>query len=128
MDLNFFQKLLKHNLLVKGGYPIGTIRLMDGHNYKKVADTGGKGDWIKITPGMGQEHTEKQRELFESKDKYVEGLEFLINNSYRSKEPATYFMRELYILADSMEKNGEPILAKKIDRYCSKIKIFTQEI
>jgi len=30
--------------LVKGGYPLGTIR--DG--WKKVADTGGKGDWIKL--------------------------------------------------------------------------------
>jgi hypothetical protein len=27
----------------KGGYPVGTVR----NGYKKVADTGGKGDWIK---------------------------------------------------------------------------------
>jgi len=39
----------KSVLTKAGGYPIGTIRhYKDGTSYKKVADTGGKGDWIKL--------------------------------------------------------------------------------
>ena len=34
--------------LEKGGLPLGTIRELDGVDCKKVADTGGKGDWVVI--------------------------------------------------------------------------------
>ena len=30
----------------KGGFPIGTVRVYSGVSFVKVADTGGKGDWI----------------------------------------------------------------------------------
>jgi len=39
--------------LEKGGFPIGTIRPFDGVNFRKIADTGGKADWIRVDTPHG---------------------------------------------------------------------------
>lgn len=43
-DKNLEKKQNFDKQMEKGGYPIGTIRA----GYKKVSDTGGSGDWVKI--------------------------------------------------------------------------------
>ena len=59
---NHFDELKIHNILIKGGKPIGTI----SNGYIKIADTGGKGDWVKMQHEHKNLSDEKREQLAEA--------------------------------------------------------------
>ena len=61
----------RKNIIMKGGFPIGTIR----NGYIKIKDTGGAGDWIKVTPELETKKETYQEIQGKESAKYVQEME-----------------------------------------------------
>jgi len=98
--------------LQKGGYPIGTIR----NGYKKIADTGGKGDWIKFdsnsTDLKPKFNNFSKVEKKVVKNEYYGDLIYtpiatinMIDNGYENFKKAIDFWQELRKIVDTSHKD-----------------------
>lgn len=109
--MGHFEKLQNRNNLIKGGFPIGTVRLMDGKNYKKIADTGGKGDWQEVVGGE-----EPKVHLSQNKFDTIAKMVSLDDKEFKARYPTTTSKEGMIKNLAKTYNEGDVKLLEKISK------------
>lgn len=135
LDSDTFNKIIEIDL-VKGGYPIGHKKsYTDGSTWRKVKDTNGIGDWVKILQDdVVKEINTKLDESVVEDDKNivvnVEEVEVEINNEIveENLEPEPIVegvgnvedFAELFSIIPALEKNefNKILLSNSLNKFC----------